>query len=150
MYVMPSPMRIALILLIKWYHSILTHPDHKRSHMHIRDFCQNVTLQTHFGMKLLLTSLERSAKIEHFHGEFMHWYALTCIDTTTNLVELECIDTTWSNLHENLKIHGWPVSQDWPELPMTMLVSLWDIPLSTSTVHWESKTAPQPVNTPTV
>ncbi len=31
---------------------------------------------------------------EHFNGEF---YALTCIDTTTNLVELTCIDTKSSD-----------------------------------------------------
>ncbi len=31
-----------------------------------------------------------SAKIEHFNSEF---YALTCIDTTTNLVEIACIDS---------------------------------------------------------
>ncbi len=35
-----------------------------------------------------------TAKTEHFDGEF---YALTCIDTTTNLVELTHIDTKSSD-----------------------------------------------------
>ncbi len=35
-----------------------------------------------------------TAKTEHFNGEF---YALTCIDTTTNLVELARIDTKSSD-----------------------------------------------------
>ncbi len=35
-----------------------------------------------------------TAKTGHFNGEF---YALTCIDTTTNLVELACIDTKSSD-----------------------------------------------------
>ncbi len=35
-----------------------------------------------------------TAKAEHFNGEF---YALTCIDTTNNLVELTCIDTKSSD-----------------------------------------------------
>ncbi len=35
-----------------------------------------------------------TAKTEHFNGEF---YALTCIDTTTNFVELTRIDTKASD-----------------------------------------------------
>ncbi len=35
-----------------------------------------------------------TAKTDHFNGEF---YALKCIDTTTNLVELACIDTKSSD-----------------------------------------------------
>ena len=35
-----------------------------------------------------------TAKTDHFNGEF---YALTCIDTTTKLVELTCIDTKSSD-----------------------------------------------------
>ncbi len=35
-----------------------------------------------------------NAKTEHFNGEF---YVLTFIDTTTNLVELTCIDTKLSD-----------------------------------------------------
>ncbi len=35
-----------------------------------------------------------TAKTDHFHGEF---YALTCIDTTTNLVKLAYIDTKASD-----------------------------------------------------
>ncbi len=35
-----------------------------------------------------------TAKTEHFNGEF---YVLTSIDTTTNLVELVCIDTKSSD-----------------------------------------------------
>ncbi len=35
-----------------------------------------------------------TAKIDHFNGEF---YALTCIDTTTNIVELTCNNTKSSD-----------------------------------------------------
>ncbi len=35
-----------------------------------------------------------TAKTGHFNGEF---YALTCIDTTTNLVEVDCINTKSSD-----------------------------------------------------
>ncbi len=38
-----------------------------------------------------------SAKTEHFSGNFMHWHALTCIGTTTNLVQYVYIDTKSSD-----------------------------------------------------
>ena len=111
--------------LIKWYHCILAHPGRKWSRMTIQaryyhpdirkqvdnfhcEYCQRVKIPRK-GMGLLLEcDLTNTpwykvavdligpwtAKTEHFNGEF---YALTCIDTTTNLVELTRIDTKSSD-----------------------------------------------------
>ncbi len=114
-----------MIPLIKWYHCILAHPGQKQSRMTIQarcyhldiqkyvnnfhcDFCQHVKIPCK-GMGLIpeldLTNIPWyevvidligpwTAKTDHFNGEF---YALTCIDTITNLVELTCIDTKSSD-----------------------------------------------------
>ncbi len=114
------------IPLIKWYHSILVHPGSKRSRMTIQarsyhpdirkhvdgfhcNYCQCMKIHGK-GMGLLpdcdLTITlwyevagdligPCSAKTELFNGEF---YALSCIDTTTNLVELVCIDIKSSDV----------------------------------------------------
>ncbi len=114
-----------VISLIKWYYCILAHPGWKRSritiqaryyHTDIRkhvnifhcDFCQLVKLP-HKGMGLLpecnFTNTPWyevvinligpwTAKTDQFSGAF---YALTCIDTTTNLLERVHIDTKSSD-----------------------------------------------------
>ncbi len=41
-----------------------------------------------------------SAKLEHFQGKV---YALICIDTTTNLVELVCTDSKSSSAIDKIK-----------------------------------------------
>ncbi len=114
-----------VILLIKWFHSILANPGCKRYCMTIQaryyhpDICKHVdNFHCNYyqcfkipckGMELLLehdltntpwheVAVDLigpwSAKTEHFNGEL---YALICIDTTTNLVELVCTDTKSSD-----------------------------------------------------
>ncbi len=114
-----------VIPLIKWYHSILAHPGCKCSRMTIQaryyhpdmgkhvddfhcDFCQcvktpckgmglipehDLTNTLWYEVAVNLIGLW-TAKADHFNGEF---YALTYIDTFTNLVELVCIDTKSSD-----------------------------------------------------
>ncbi len=99
------------------FHSMLAHPGGKRSnhpenrkqvdYIHC-DYCQHVKI-FHKGIALIpgnnLTNTPWykvaddliglwSARKEHFNGDF---YALTCIETTTNLVELACIETKSSD-----------------------------------------------------
>ncbi len=54
------------------------------------DYYQNMILPTHNGTDAVDLIGPWPAKTENFSGEF---FTLTCIDTTTNLVELVCIDT---------------------------------------------------------
>ncbi len=111
--------------LIKWYRCILAHPGWKQSRMTIQaryyhpviqkhvnsfhcDFCQHAKNPCK-GMGLLpdcdLTNTPWyefavnligpwTAKTDQFNGYF---YALKCIDTTTNLIGLTCIDTKSRN-----------------------------------------------------
>ncbi len=110
-----------VIPLIKWFHLILAHPSCKQSCMTIQaryyhpdirkhidffhcNYCQHVKIPCK-GMGLLpewdLTNTPWyevsvdliglwSAKTGNFNGKF---YALTCIDTTTKLLELVHINT---------------------------------------------------------
>ncbi len=114
-----------VIPLIKWYHCILAHPGQKWSRVTIQaryyhqdiwkyvnnfccDFCWHVKIPCK-GMGLLpecnFTNTPWyeiavdlvgpwTAKADQFNGEF---YALTCIDTTTNLVKLTHINTKSSD-----------------------------------------------------
>ncbi len=82
-----------------------------------------------------------SAKFEHFSDEF---YALTCIDTTTNLVELTCIDTKSNDVIEgNLNKPSWLGIIYQYTSSMTKMENLEDMPLTTSFTFWESKMSPK-------
>ncbi len=58
------------------------------------------------------------------------WTALTCIDTTTNFVEL---------VLGNLKILGLLNTKDWHKSSMTMAANSQDMPLPMFCMFWESR-----------
>ncbi len=84
-----------------------------------------------------------TAKTDAFNGEF---YALICIDTTTNIIELSCIDTkSGVLLQENSKTPGWLDTHDRHELSMIMAANSQGMLLPASSMFWGSKMFPQPV-----
>ncbi len=163
-----------VISLMKWYHCLLAHPGCKQSRMTIQaryyhpdiwkhvnnfhcDFCQCVEIPPK-GMGLLpehnLTNTPLyevainliglwTAKTDHFNGEF---YALTCIDTSTNLNELSFIDTKSSDaIVRKLRKPGLLDTHDRHQLSTTTAANSQGIPLPASSVFWGSKMFQQPV-----
>ncbi len=65
----------------------------------------------------------------------MNGHALTCIDTTTNLVKLGCINNKSNDAIARKFENIWlVVTQDWHKLSMMMVANLWYMPLPASSV----------------
>ncbi len=93
--------------------------------------------ETDFASTSQYISLDSSLKTYHFNGKF---YAQTCIDTTTNLVELVCVDIKSSDAIPKIFQHTWLVqSQDQDELSMIIVTNLQDIHLPIFSKFLESK-----------
>ncbi len=84
-----------------------------------------------------------TAKTDQFNGEFC---ALTCIDTTTNLIDLTPVDTNSSDSIAIKFENTWLAQCQRPaQVPMIMVANSQGMPLPASLVFWESKTFPQSV-----